>query len=104
MAFVAGLSRGGGGSHRRYSADGIDIFAGDIFEITADVLGPVDAVYDRAALVALPEGMRRRYAAHLAGITAVAPQLLVTFEYDQAEMDGPPFSITEEEAMLLRPL
>ncbi|HAW46217.1 MAG TPA: thiopurine S-methyltransferase [Roseovarius sp.] len=85
------------GSHRRYSADGIDIFAGDIFEITADVLGPVDAVYDRAALVALPEGMRRRYAAHLAGITAVAPQLLVTFEYDQAEMDGPPFSITEEE-------
>ncbi|WP_104019961.1 thiopurine S-methyltransferase [Roseovarius nitratireducens] len=85
------------GSHRRYSADGIDIFAGDIFEITADVLGPVDAVYDRAALVALPEGMRRRYAAHLAGITAVAPQLLVTFEYDQAEMEGPPFSITEEE-------
>ncbi|MGR3460755.1 MAG: thiopurine S-methyltransferase [Roseovarius sp.] len=85
------------GSHRRYSADGIDIFAGDIFEITADVLGPVDAVYDRAALVALPEAMRRRYAAHLAGITAGAPQLLVTFEYDQAAMDGPPFSVTGEE-------
>ena len=85
------------GSHRRYSADGIDIFAGDIFEITADVLGPVDAVYDRAALVALPEEMRRRYAAHLAGITAGAPQLLVTFEYDQAAMDGPPFSVTGDE-------
>ena len=42
-------------------------------------------------------GRRCRYAAHLAGITAVAPQLLVTFEYDQGEMDGPPFSITEEE-------
>jgi len=85
------------GSHRRYSADGIDIFAGDIFGITADVLGPVDAVYDRAALVALPEEMRHRYAAHLAGITAGAPQLLVTFEYDQAAMDGPPFSVTEAE-------
>jgi len=85
------------GSHRRYSADGIDIFAGDIFEITADVLGPVDAVYDRAALVALPAEMRPRYATQLAGITAVAPQLLVTFEYDQAAMDGPPFSVTEDE-------
>jgi len=85
------------GSHRRYSADGIDIFAGDIFEITADVLGPVDAVYDRAALVALPAEMRPRYATQLAGITAVAPQLLVTFEYDQAAMDGPPFSVNEEE-------
>lgn len=85
------------GAHRRYSADGIDIFAGDIFALTADVLGPVDAVYDRAALVALPEEMRRRYAAHLAGITAGAPQLLVTFEYDQAAMDGPPFSVTGDE-------
>jgi len=85
------------GSHRRYSADGIDIFAGDILALTADVLGPVDAVYDRAALVALPEEMRRRYAAHLAGITAGAPQLLVTFEYDQAAMDGPPFSVTGDE-------
>ena len=85
------------GSHRRYSADGIDIFAGDILALTADVLGPVDAVYDRTALVALPEEMRRRYAAHLAGITAGAPQLLVTFEYDQAAMDGPPFSVTEAE-------
>jgi len=85
------------GSHRRYAADGIEIFAGDIFEITADVLGPVDAVYDRAALVALPGEMRCRYAAHLAGITALAPQLLVTFEYDQAEMDGPPFSVTGDE-------
>ena len=85
------------GSHQRYCADGIDIFAGDIFELTADMLGPVDAVYDRAALVALPEGMRARYAGRLAGITACAPQLLVTFEYDQAAMDGPPFSVTDAE-------
>jgi len=85
------------GALRRYAADGIDIFAGDIFDLTADMLGPVDAVYDRAALVALPEEMRRRYAAHLAALTARAPQLLVTFEYDQAAMDGPPFCVTEDE-------
>lgn len=85
------------GRFRRFSADGIDIFAGDIFDLTAGILGPVDAVYDRAALVALPEEMRRRYATHLAAMTACAPQLLVTFEYDQAAMDGPPFSVTEDE-------
>jgi thiopurine S-methyltransferase len=82
---------------RRFSAPGLDIFAGDIFALDADLLGPVDAVYDRAALVALPEEMRLRYAAHLAAITAGAPQLLVTFEYNQDRMEGPPFSITEAE-------
>ncbi|MDZ7710098.1 MAG: thiopurine S-methyltransferase [Roseovarius sp.] len=85
------------GAHRRYAAGGVEIFVGDIFALTADVLGPVDAVYDRAALVALPEGMRERYAAHLADLTRAAPQLLVTFEYDQAAMEGPPFSVNEAE-------
>ena len=85
------------GRHRRYAAEGIDIFVGDIFDLSASVLGQVDAVYDRAALVALPKDMRARYAAHLAGITECAPQLLVTFEYDQSAMAGPPFSISEQE-------
>lgn len=85
------------GPLRRYAADGIDIFAGDIFDLTADLLGAVDAVYDRAALVALPEGMRARYAVHLAAITAIEPQLLITFEYDQSIMQGPPFSVPDAE-------
>ena len=55
----------------------------------------MDAVYDRAALVALPEGIRGQYAAHVAGVTGTAPQLLVTFQYDQTLMDGPPFSLSE---------
>ncbi|WP_297769351.1 thiopurine S-methyltransferase [uncultured Roseovarius sp.] len=87
------------GRHRRYAAEGVDIFVGDIFELSRDVVGSVDAVYDRAALVALPDDRRARYAAHLAQITDSAPQLLVTFEYDQSAMEGPPFSITEEEVM-----
>lgn len=81
----------------RYSADKIDIFVGDIFHLSRELLGPVDAVYDRAALVALPGEMRRRYTSHLAEITDRAPQLLITFEYDQALMDGPPFSISPDE-------
>lgn len=76
---------------------GAEIWAGDIFALDAGALGPVDAVYDRAALVALPAEMRRRYATHVAAITARAPQLAITFEYDQAKMEGPPFSVTPSE-------
>jgi thiopurine S-methyltransferase len=85
------------GELRRYSAPGLDVFAGDIFALDRGTLGSVDAVYDRAALVALPDDMRTRYAAHLAEISGHAPQLLITFEYDQNVMAGPPFSITEAE-------
>ena len=77
----------------RYSADGIDVFAGDVFDLTAQRLGPVDAVYDRAAMIALPEGMRRRYVAHVITLTDTAPQLLISIEYDPAELKGPPFSV-----------
>lgn len=76
-----------------YSADNIDMFVGDIFKVTPAMLGKVDAVYDRAALVALPEDMRKAYSAHLMALTHNAPQLLICFEYDQTIHQGPPFSI-----------
>ncbi len=85
------------GAHKHYSADGIDIFVGDFFELTADALGPVDAVYDRAALVALPDDMRAAYTRHLTTLSGNAPQLLISYEYDQSEMGGPPFSVGEAE-------
>ena len=80
------------GTLKAYRAPGIDIFVGDIFDLTAGTLGPVDAVYDRAAFVALPEEIRVRYAPHLSVLTGRAPQLLITFDYDQSVMAGPPFS------------
>ncbi len=80
-----------------YRAPGLDVFVGDIFQVSRSMLGPVDAIYDRAALVALPSAMRLRYASHLTAITDTAPQLLITFEYDQHLMDGPPFSVSEKE-------
>lgn len=84
------------GKFTRYSAPDITIFVGDIFDLTADLLGMVDAVYDRAALIALPDEMRRRYAGHLREITGTISQLLITIEYDQSEMPGPPFSVDGE--------
>ena len=85
------------GSLRRYRAPAIAIFAGDLFALAAATLGPVDAVYDRAALVALPPPMRDRYTAHLRTLTDNAPQLLITYVYDQRAMPGPPFSVDRDE-------
>lgn len=85
------------GTLKHYGAESIDIFVGDIFDLTNEILGAVDAVYDRAALVALPDEMRIKYTAHLAKITDKAPQLLITYEYDATLISGPPFSISIDE-------
>jgi len=76
---------------------GLEIYLGDIFELTAEILGGVDAVYDRAALIALPDEMRKRYTPHLLNITKAAPQLLLCLEYDQGLIGGPPFSVSSDE-------
>ncbi len=81
------------GNLQHFSHHNIDIFVGDIFDLSPHTLGSVDAIYDRAALVALPQEMRSQYSTHLIGITNNAPQLLICFEYDQTLMNGPPFSI-----------
>ena len=85
------------GEITHYSATNIELFVGDIFKVTPAILGKVDAVYDRAALVALPEDMRKTYSAHLMALTHNAPQLLICFEYDQTIHEGPPFSICDDE-------
>lgn len=85
----------------RYAAPNLDILHGDIFALQAATLGAVDAVYDRAALVALPAPMRAPYAAHVMGLTSAAPQMLITFDYDQPAMDGPPFSVPPDEVHTL---
>ena len=85
------------GSVHRYHAHNIDIFVGDLFHVTREMLGPVDAIYDRAALVALPKDMRDRYTEHLMQISDNAPQLVIAYEYDQSVMGGPPFSVSNEE-------
>ncbi len=80
-----------------YSAKNICIFIGDVFDLSGDELGEVDAIYDRAALVALSEELRVKYTRHLMEITNAAPQLVITFEYDQSLKSGPPFSVDADE-------
>ena len=79
-----------------FSAGGVTILVGDFFEF--DCPGQFGLVYDRAALIALPPEMRPRYLAHLASLlTPGARGLLVTLEYQQSSMQGPPFSVMPTE-------
>lgn len=79
-------------------ADNIRILCGDFFDLRKGDLKGVNAVYDRASMVALPPGMRERYVRQLLSILPPATQmLLLTFDYHQPEMPGPPFAVSAGE-------
>lgn len=85
-----------------YIADGICLACGDFFDLRKEDMAKVSAVYDRASLVALPPDMRESYARHLAQILPSGTQiLLVTFDYPQVEMQGPPFAVSVQEVEVL---
>ena len=81
-----------------YTAGPITIIAGDFFATTHALVGPIDAIYDRAALVALPNDLRDRYVAHLRVLAPDAKrELLVSLDYPVGSAEGPPFSVDEAE-------
>ena len=87
---------------RHYTANGIELICGDAFALDADALRDCAAVFDRAALIALPPELRERYASELyASLPTGSRGLLVTLEYPQEERPGPPFSVTEDEVRAL---
>jgi thiopurine S-methyltransferase len=87
-----------GSGATRYRNGSIEIWLADFFRFDASVMTAIDAVYDRAALVALPPEMRAAYAARLISmIPSGVPMLLITLDYPEAEMKGPPFPVTASE-------
>jgi thiopurine S-methyltransferase len=89
--------------HVEYRAGAISILVGDFFAATPELIGAIDAVYDRAALIALPPELRPHYAAHVRVLAPGARDLLITPEYEQSRMGGPPFSVEEPEVRALFP-
>ncbi|HQT26482.1 MAG TPA: thiopurine S-methyltransferase [Burkholderiales bacterium] len=86
------------GNFECFEADRIRILCGDFFDLSSEHLGKTGAVYDRAALVALPREMRKSYVDHLADILLPSTEmLLLTFDYPDHEMQGPPFPVSKEE-------
>lgn len=76
----------------------VSLYCGDFFSLRSDHLSEIQAVYDRAALVALPRKMRADYAAHLQKILPQSVRgLMVSMEYDGTAVQGPPFSVSAEE-------
>ncbi|CCK76869.1 Putative thiopurine S-methyltransferase family protein [Oleispira antarctica RB-8] len=84
-----------------YQTKNLQVFVGDFFALTQEDLGEIALVYDRAALVALPESMRKDYSSQLEKITQQAPQLLITLDYDQTVAGGPPFAVSSDEVECL---
>ncbi|MBS1911979.1 MAG: thiopurine S-methyltransferase [Bacteroidetes bacterium] len=86
------------GAFQLYRGDGIEIRQGDFFRLRREHLAGVGAVYDRAALIALPEQIRARYVKHLEHLLQSGTRmLLIAIEYPPDEMEGPPFSVSDEE-------
>jgi len=92
----------GASSLARWSAGGYELLCGDFFAMDAAITGEFAAVYDRAALIALPPDLRRRYAAKLRELCRPGTRMLLeTLEYDQACRKGPPFAVPADEVQAL---
>jgi thiopurine S-methyltransferase len=87
---------------KRYQMEGITILLGDIFNLSNEEMASCTAVFDRASLVALPPEMREAYAGLMkGGLTPQCKILLVSMDYEQSEMEGPPFAVTTDEIVAL---
>lgn len=81
-----------------FQAAGLAVYCADFFATQFPGMAAIDAVYDRAALVALPPAMRQAYAQRLVGLLDPGVRiLLVTLDYPQHEMPGPPFAVKLDE-------
>ena len=77
------------GVFKVYRAGSIELWCGDVFALTAEDLADCSALYDRAAVIALPAPMRERYAEHLQNILPAGLKgLLITLDYDQCKFPG----------------
>ena len=92
-----GIEFTGGGD-----AAGIRLIAGDFFALTQVDTEHVHAVYDRAALIAMNDGLRADYARQLVDLLPLQSRgLVIAIEYDQSRMKGPPFSVPDAEVRRL---
>ncbi|QEW06736.1 thiopurine S-methyltransferase [Nitrincola iocasae] len=85
-----------------FQTEQMRLLAGDFFNLTADDIAPIDAVYDRASLIALPPEMRVGYARHMARLLPEGAHiLLISLEYDDGTLKGPPFCVRQVEVQQL---
>lgn len=85
-----------------YTAKGIQLWQGDFMNMQASFVPNIDAIYDKAALTALPKSMRKSYSQLIQTLCSSHTNILLNcFEYPQNEMKGPPFAVFTEELQAL---
>ncbi|MBV6285876.1 thiopurine S-methyltransferase [Pseudomonas aegrilactucae] len=90
------------GAFKVYRSEGVELWCGDFFELTPADTADCVGFYDRAASIALPSAMRERYVVHLQGLLASScAGLLITLDYDQDVIPGPPFAVLDVEVQRL---
>jgi thiopurine S-methyltransferase len=86
--------RHAGDAFDEFEAQNLRLFRGDLFDLHSKLLGTLDAIYDRASLIAFEPEARSRYVQHMSALTKPgAKTLLITVDYPQRQMGGPPFSV-----------
>ena len=86
-----------GGAHSIYQAEQYTLWQGDFFSLPAEFFADIKLLYDRAALIALPNDLRQRYVRKLRQHLPSATLLFISVSYPQHEKVGPPFSVDETE-------
>lgn len=81
-----------------HQAGRIQYLCGDVLKLSAATLASIDGCYDRAALIALSPDLRQRYVERVyQRLPEGCRTLLLTLDYPQSEMQGPPFSVPDDE-------
>jgi thiopurine S-methyltransferase len=81
-----------------YRSDSLVLWEGDFAKLPSDQIPPQNLIYDKASIIALPPEKRQRHAEKMIELSSFNTQILIQiFEYDQNEMNGPPFSVEEQE-------
>lgn len=79
-----------------------ELWCGDFFALPGEACAALSGIYDRASLIALPPDMRMRYAAKLIDLNrSAAEALLITLEYNQSILPGPPHAVPPDEVKAL---
>lgn len=84
-----------------YESGTIKLYCGDFFNLSSEVLPPIHAIYDRAALIAVPVDLRRRYVNQLMQLMAPHSQGLLIILDSPDQVQGPPYPITQDEVKRL---
>ncbi|MFK2914611.1 thiopurine S-methyltransferase [Pseudomonas sp. 3HC3] len=86
------------GAFEVWCSGDVQLWCGDFFALRAEDVADCVGLYDRAAVIALPVQMRARYMQLLSGLLPTSCRgLVVTLDYDQSLLAGPPFSVGDEE-------